>query len=268
VTDANQKIRAVNPALSEISGYREDELLGQHPRILDAERPASEARQAMSEVLQRDHRWIGELWLRRKSGEPIPVWATVIAVHTDENQVAEYIAVLADITPLKTRQQQLERQAHHDPLTGLPNRVLLQDRLQGALNRARRDLREFALLFVDLDRFKEINDQFGHAAGDDVLCEASRRIAGSLRLGDTVARLGGDEFVVILDGLEHANTVEQAIERIQAALRDPISANGNQSISLRASIGVARYPDDGEDAETLLGHADSAMYRVKSTHRH
>lgn len=266
VTDANQKIRAINPALSEISGYREDELLGQHPRILDAERPASEARQAMSEVLQRDHRWIGELWLRRKSGEPIPVWATVIAVHTDEDQIAEYIAVLADITPLKDRQQQLERQAHHDPLTGLPNRALLQDRLQGALNRARRDRREFALLFVDLDRFKEINDRFGHAAGDDVLCEAGRRISASLRLGDTVARLGGDEFIVILDGLEHENAVNQAIERIQIALREPIIASAGQTLSLRASIGVARYPDDGEDAETLLSHADSAMYRVKSTH--
>ncbi|WP_172203578.1 diguanylate cyclase domain-containing protein [Niveibacterium sp. COAC-50] len=267
VTDANHKIRAVNPALSEISGYPEDELLGQHPRILDAERPASEARQAMSEVLQRDHRWIGELWLRRKSGEPIPVWATVIAVQTEDNQIAEYIAVLADITPLKNRQQQLELLAHHDPLTGLPNRVLLQDRLQGALNRARRDRREFALLFIDLDRFKEINDQFGHATGDDVLCEAARRIAGSLRLGDTVARLGGDEFVVILDGLEHENTIEQAIDRIQTALREPLPAMGRRSFNLRASIGVARYPDDGEDADALLSHADAAMYQIKSAHR-
>ncbi|MCX9154901.1 diguanylate cyclase [Niveibacterium sp. 24ML] len=266
VTDAHQRILAVNPALIEISGYQEAELLGKSPGILDAERPACDTRHEMSKALQSEHRWVGELWLRRKNGQPIPVWATVIAVRGDDDQIAQYIAVLADITPLKDRQHQLELQAHHDPLTGLPNRTLLQDRLQGALHRARRDRRELALLFVDLDRFKEINDCFGHATGDEVLRETARRIAGCIRLGDTVARLGGDEFVAILDGLDHENTAEQAVARIHRALEEPLVMPSGKTIRLCASIGVARYPSDGQDAEALLGHADSAMYRVKSEH--
>lgn len=263
VTDAEQRIRAINPALAEMTGYSESELLGHHPRMLDAERPGNEARLAMSDVLRTEGRWIGELWLRCKSGEPVPVWATVIAVRTDGDEIAEYIAVLADITPLKHRQQQLERMAHHDPLTGLPNRVLLRDRLDGALKRSRRDGRELALLFVDLDRFKEINDKWGHVVGDEVLCEVAHRLASSLRLGDTVARFGGDEFVVILENLGPENTPEQAVERLETALREPIDVS-QRRFKLRASIGVARYPHDGEDSESLLGRADSAMYRIKS----
>lgn len=264
VTDAHRRIIAVNPALIELSGYQEAELLGQSPELLDAERPASEARKEISEILQNEHRWVGETWLRRKSGEPIPVWATVIAVRGDDDQIAQHIAVLADITPLKDRQHQLELQAHHDPLTGLPNRTLLQDRLQGALNRARRDQRELALLFVDLDHFKAINDHFGHAAGDEVLCQTARRIAGSIRLGDTLARLGGDEFVVILDGLDHENTTEHALERINKALEEPLIMPDGHAVKLCASIGLARYPQDGQHAASLLQHADTAMYQVKS----
>ncbi|GAA5179353.1 hypothetical protein GCM10025771_21190 [Niveibacterium umoris] len=263
VANAEPRIKAVNPALTEITGYSEEELLGHHPRVLDAERPSTEARQAMSEVLRTDGRWVGELWLRHKSGEPIPVWATIIAVRSESGEIAEYIAVLADITPLKHRQQQLEILAHHDPLTGLPNRTLLQDRLNGALARCRRDGRELALLFVDLDRFKDINDRWGHPVGDEVLCQVARRLEQSLRLGDTVARFGGDEFVVILESLDVGNTTEEAVDRLEAALRDPVEV-AQQRFRLGASIGVARYPRDGDDTESLLSHADSAMYRVKN----
>lgn len=215
--------------------------------------------------LQNSGRWQGESLRRRANGEPLPIWASISLISGADGGKS-YIAVFSDISELKAAERKLEQLAHYDPLTGLPNRTLFYDRFASSLGRSARHKRHTALLFIDLDRFKPINDMHGHQTGDAVLIEVARRIQKHIRPDDTLSRLGGDEFTVILDGLDACEKVQLIAQRILQELKAPIML-GDKQLDLSASIGIALYPKDGLDAQTLLKHADTAMYHVKERGR-
>lgn len=206
-------------------------------------------------------RWQGESIRRKPDGEMLPIWLSISALKSPHSEQS-YVAVFSDITKLKEAEQQLERLAHYDSLTNLPNRILFYDRLTSALARSQRNNQKTSLLFIDIDRFKQINDSYGHHIGDKLLVESAKRIETHIRPEDTVCRLGGDEFTVILNDLEGTNPVQDIARRIYKSLREPFQFE-NSEIFTSASIGIAMYPDDAETAEILLKHADTAMYHAK-----
>jgi diguanylate cyclase (GGDEF)-like protein len=206
--------------------------------------------------------WSGEFFNRRKSGQIFPEWKTIRAVRNAAGDTLAYLSVSADITPQRNDSDQLARMAYHDTLTGLPNRSLLEDRMAQSLSRAKRDGTGLSLFFIDLDRFKPINDQLGHEVGDQVLQEVARRLEKSVRQGDTAARVGGDEFVILLQSVVRAEDVESIANVVLSRLSAPVVV-GEHQLLVGASIGCARYPQDGGDLGTLLKHADQAMYAAK-----
>jgi diguanylate cyclase (GGDEF)-like protein len=218
------------------------------------------------EQVVRDGQWEGELWSVRADGEKYPARVTVTAIRAGRGEAERYIVTLSDITERKRAEEQARHLAEHDPLTGLPNRVLFLDRLQQALAMARRQHTQFALMFLDLDRFKAINDTYGHQAGDAVLKEVAARLTRCVRGVDTVSRLGGDEFVVLLAGIGGADQAAHVAGAVMAAVAKPVRVGG-QEISLSVSIGIAIGPADGADADTLIKHADIAMYHAKQSGR-
>ena len=262
ITDARGVIQAVNPAFSRITGYDEAEVLGQTPRILKSGRHDPVFYERMWTQLRESGEWRGEIWNRRKNAETYPEWLTISAVTDPEGQTCNYVAVFSDISQLKQSEERLDFLAHHDTLTGLPNRVLLQDRLEHAIRRVQRSGQRLALLFVDLDGFKAVNDTLGHAVGDQVLVVAARRLGERLRAADTLARHGGDEFLILLDDGTEAAGAAAAAAGCLSVLSEPIAIDGHV-IHISASIGIALYPSDGSDAATLLQSADLAMYRAK-----
>ncbi len=262
ITDARGVIQAVNRAFSRITGYDEAEVLGHTPRILKSGRHDPVFYERLWTELLGCGEWRGEIWNRRKNGEVYPEWLTISAVTDPQGQTCNYVAVFSDISQLKQSEERLDFLAHHDTLTGLPNRVLLQDRLEHAIRRAQRGGQRLALLFVDLDGFKAVNDTLGHAVGDRVLAVAAERLGERLRAADTLARHGGDEFLILLDGGTDAAGAAAAAAGCLAVLSEPIAIDGHV-IHISASIGIALYPSDGQDAETLLQSADLAMYRAK-----
>jgi len=263
ITTPDGIITRVNPAFSVITGYQPEDALGQTPRILKSGRHDAAYFRAMWEEIGTKGFWQGEIWNRRKAGEPFCAWQTVTAIRDGRGEITHYVAVFKDVTDRKAREDEIRQQAYHDHLTGLPNRNLFMDRLKLALAQARRNERRLAIMFVDLDRFKEINDRLGHAAGDAVLCETSRRLREALRDSDTVARLGGDEFIVLLaETAEHGDAAKVA-EKMLSRMALPFDLPG-ETARIGASIGIAQFPKDGDDAETLIGAADTAMYAVKA----
>ncbi|HRI92528.1 MAG: PAS domain S-box protein [Candidatus Accumulibacter sp.] len=266
ITSPNGEIIAVNRAFTEITGYSEDDVVGGNPRLLQSGFQDPEFYREMWRTLHTCGRWRGELWNRRKDGQAFLESLTISAVKDPQDRVTHYVGVFSDITELRKAHDQLDHQAHHDPLTGLPNRLLLGDRLHKALQRAHRDERGLAVLFVDLDRFKNINDTLGHQVGDRVLCEVARRLTRLRREADTVGRLGGDEFLIIIEDLGDAAAVSHIAERILALLQDsPVTVE--HEFYVGASIGISLFPQDGGDAETLMKNADVAMYRAKERGR-
>lgn len=213
-------------------------------------------------ALAKAGRWQGESVRRKANGEPLPIWLSISTIQTSTEAEKSYIAVFSDISELKEAERKLEKLAHFDNLTNLPNRTLFYDRIESSLARSSRNGKKTALLFVDIDRFKQVNDHYGHHAGDQMLIEVARRISTHMPVGDTVARLGGDEFTVILSELDGIAPVQDIARQIQTSLRLPYSLDNHEIIS-SASIGIAIYPDDGGDAEALLKHADVAMYHAK-----
>ena len=207
-------------------------------------------------------RWQGEIWNRRKNGEVFPEWLSISPVTNEQGEVTNYVGVFADITTIKESERQLLHLAHHDPLTGLPNRLLFSARLEHALQQARRVPATIGLLFLDLDRFKNVNDSLGHALGDELLTQAAHRLRSCVRQQDTVARLGGDEFIVILQNLSDARDAGAVAEKILEALQQPFALTGHE-VTVTASIGISLHPDDGQEGDTLLRNADAAMYRAK-----
>lgn len=210
--------------------------------------------------------WSGEIWNRRKNGEIYPEWLTINAVRNVQGKITNYVSIFHDITELKRQQEALEHQAQHDALTGLPNRVLLDDRLQEALKRMARSRKRVALLFLDLDNFKHINDGFGHTAGDNLLIELTQRLKKQLREGDTLARQGGDEFLVLLGDIEDVDDVSVVALRLLDSLKQPFYHEGVEYY-VTASIGVTLAPEDGNTSELLIKNADLAMYRAKNLGR-
>ncbi|MCY1273989.1 PAS domain S-box protein [compost metagenome] len=266
ITDTEQRITAVNRAFSEITGYSESEALGQSPRLLASGQHDSAFYAAMWHQLEREGHWQGEIWNRRKNGDPYPEWLTISAVRDRYDQVTHYVGVFADISPLKHAQARLDYQAHHDPLTGLPNRLLFESRLQLALADAANDHHQGAVLFIDLDRFKHINDSLGHPVGDLLLKGIACRLREQLRDIDTVARLGGDEFIILLPGLHNAADAQAVASKLLACFEAPFPA-GQHEFFMSASIGISLFPEHGLDVATLVKNADAAMYRAKARGR-
>ena len=266
IMDDELCVVAVNKAFSEITGYDEKEVRGQPAHLIRAIMDDSEARDAMWAAIREVGQWQGEVWDSRKNGEVYPAWLTISPVRNEFSEISHYVAVFDDITVLKRSQEQLDHLAHHDPLTNLPNRMLFNDRLQHAMQHAHRQKSQLALLFLDLDRFKNVNDTQGHPAGDRLLQEVARRLVACVREDDTVARLGGDEFTIILENVYDNGSVSIVAQKILDALAKPFKLE-EEEIYLTTSIGISLYPQHGRDATSLVKNADVAMYRAKETGR-
>ncbi|MBI2312020.1 MAG: EAL domain-containing protein [Betaproteobacteria bacterium] len=262
VTDASNTIVSVNRAFAEITGYQAEEVIGRNPRLLSSGRQDKSFYQGMWEAIRRDGQWTGEVWNRRKSGETYPEWLSISVVKDQKGQITHYVAIFSDITERKVAEQRIRHLAHYDGLTGLPNRNLLLDRLQQAVTQTRRTQKKVAVMFIDLDRFKEINDTLGHAFGDQVLQTAAERLSRCVRESDTVSRHGGDEFVIVLPDLKDNAGATVMAQKVITAVSYPMELDGRE-FRLTTSIGISVYPEDGEDPETLMKNADAAMYRVK-----
>ncbi len=266
VSDADNKIISVNPAFTRITGYTAEEVKGRNPRFLQSGRQTEEFYQAMWSDLEQQGRWGGEIMNLNKRGEVYPQWLNISRVDDAEGKVTHYIATFTDMSALKASQEQLLYLAYHDALTNLPNRLLFNDRLRQAIKRANRENCQVAILFLDLDHFKHINDTLGHSMGDEVLRQVAARLKDSLREGDTVARLGGDEFIVLLDRLNTADDAALVARKIKSVFAAPFRLEGREFYA-GASIGISLYPEDGEDADTLLKNADASMYQAKEMGR-
>ncbi|MFA6443558.1 MAG: EAL domain-containing protein, partial [Sterolibacterium sp.] len=266
ICDHNNRILAVNPAFTRLTGYSIDELRGKNPHILASGNTPPKTYQDMWRSLGQKGYWQGELWNRRKDGNIFPEWLSVSVASDLAGQPTHYIACFTDISERKASEDHITHLAHHDALTGLLNRYSLQGRLEQALATIRREQRALAVMFIDMDHFKNINDILGHAVGDELLMEVARRLRDGVRDSDVVARLGGDEFVLVLTEVDNATAAARVADKILRALGEPY-AIGEEELHVTPSIGLAFYPDDGDDCETLMKHADIAMYHAKSQGR-
>ena len=264
ITDANNIIIDVNPAFSHIAGYARDEVLGRNPKFLSSGRQDQSFYAGMWKSLRDENVWRGEIWNRRKNGEVYAELLSISAICDETGQVQRHVGVFSDITYFKDHEAELSMVANYDALTGVPNRRLLADRLRQATALAQRGGKMLAICYIDLDGFKDVNDQHGHETGDRLIVDIARRLQEALRAGDTLARLGGDEFVVLFNDLAAEAECFQVLDRIMQTIATPMNLSGNQ-IGVSASIGVTFYPSDNEDGDTLLRHADQAMYIAKQT---
>jgi diguanylate cyclase (GGDEF)-like protein/PAS domain S-box-containing protein len=266
VTDAENRIVSVNPAFSLITGYEAHEVIGRKPSLLSSGRHDAEFYAAMWRSLERDGRWRGEIWNRRKSGETFPEWLSIASVRDAEGRLTHHVALFSDITDRKQAEERIDFLAHHDPLTELPNRLLFKDRFERAMAHGLRADTRTALLFVDLDRFKAVNDSLGHLVGDTLLRDAAQRLQACVRETDTVCRQGGDEFLVALTDVREDEAVARVAEKVLAALAQSFKIEAHE-VMISSSIGIAIGPNDGKDFETLLRKADLAMYHAKDAGR-
>ncbi|MBU2569287.1 MAG: EAL domain-containing protein [Gammaproteobacteria bacterium] len=266
VTDIDANIVAVNPAFEQITGYTKIEVLGKNPRILKSNHQDRSFFFELWNTLLGTGHWRGEVWNRRKNGEVYPEWLTISAVKNSEGTTTHFVGVFNDISSVKEAQAQLDFLAHHDALTRLPNRTLFRDRLGHALIHAQRENKNLAVLFLDLDRFKTINDTLGHPVGDDLLKEAAERMQQAIRADDTLARLGGDEFVLLLEDDSTAHHAVIVAHKLLQIFNRPMFID-DHTLTVTASIGIALFPQDGKDVDTLLKHADLAMYQAKQQGR-
>jgi diguanylate cyclase (GGDEF)-like protein/PAS domain S-box-containing protein len=259
VTDAANRILKTNPAFSVITGYSADEIAGKDPKFLSSGRHDPVFYTRMWETIVSEGSWQGEVWNRRKDGTIYPEWLSIVAVRRPDRGITNFVAVFTDISKRKQMEDMLRHQAHYDHLTGLANRFTLHDRLETGIARARRQGTQLAVLFIDLDGFKAVNDTLGHERGDEVLVAMAQRLRGAIREQDTAARVGGDEFVALLFDLDDKAGAELAAQRIAEALRLSVPAPGG-GLPLSACIGIALFPRDGLSGDELLGKADQAMY--------
>jgi diguanylate cyclase (GGDEF)-like protein/PAS domain S-box-containing protein len=266
VTDAQGLIVHVNRAFMAITGYQREDVMGQQPSLFKSGRHSSNFYQQMFQSLERTGEWSGEIWNRRKSGEIYPQWQTIRVIHDDQGHVSHYVAVFSDITAIKNSEHELAHLAHHDPLTDLPNRLLFTDRAEQALASAQHHKRGCALLLLDLDHFKIINDSLGHNVGDQLLKLVGERLKGLLGPGVTLARLGGDEFAVLAESCPQVGQAAALAQRMLEAMKQPFIFDGHQ-LFISASIGISLFPNDALSAEQLLRNADSALFKAKSAGR-
>ena len=264
ITDAKGIIVDVNDTFTQTTGYSREEVIGKNPRILKSGRQSPEFYADMWKALQEEGFWYGEVWNRRKSGEVYAEMKTISAVRDVHGVTTHYVALCTDITQMKDHQLQLERIAHYDILTNLPNRALLADRLSQAMVQSQRHHNSLAVVFLDLDGFKHVNDTYGHDVGDELLIALSARMKGALREGDTLARIGGDEFVAVLADLAKVEDCEPVLERLLLAVSERVIVS-KIGLKVSASIGVTLYPQDKVDADQLMRHADQAMYVAKES---
>ncbi|KAE8544348.1 MULTISPECIES: diguanylate cyclase domain-containing protein [Marinobacter] len=262
VTDKDVCIEFVNPAFTQLTGYTAEEVIGRSPDLLSSGRHDSEFYRRMWNSLETHGYWRGEIWNRRKTGELYLELLTITAITDDDGNTTHYAGLFTDITQNRRNEEQIRQLAYYDALTGVPNRRLLEDRLEHAIRHAHRKEMLLAVMFMDLDRFKEVNDTLGHAVGDDLLLQFTTRVKDCLREDDTLARLGGDEFIVLLPEMERLSDVFAVADRLIEANKRPYQINGNQ-INVGSSIGISLYPEDGTTVQELINGADIAMYRAK-----
>jgi diguanylate cyclase (GGDEF)-like protein/PAS domain S-box-containing protein len=266
ITDPMGKIVDVNPSFCDITGYSREEVVGKNPNLLNSGKQTPEFFASMWDTLNRDSYWQGELWNRKKSGELFAEHLKISVLRDDHGAIVNYLGLFSDITQTMQQQQTLELMAHYDILTRLPNRALFSDRFAQAIAQSRRHGRLLAVCYMDLDGFKQINDTLGHESGDRLLVEVANRIKSALRKEDTVSRLGGDEFALLLGNISSPDQCEPALARIIQTVSLPHSLD-DQQISISASVGVTIFPLDDADPDTLLRHADQAMYQAKMNGR-
>lgn len=267
ITDLEPRILAINRAYTEITGYSEAQVLGKNPKIIKSGHHGKPFYQAMWASLKTVGHWSGEIWNRRKNGEIYPQWLTISTVCNDKNEPYNYVGVFADITQMKQSEAQLAHLAHYDPLTGLPNRLLVQSRLHHAIERAQRHNLRIATLYVDLDRFKNVNDSLGHPIGDELLIMLAVRLKKRLREEDTLARLGGDEFLLVLEDIKEPSESAFVAQTLIDLLATPFALPSGHEIFINASIGISLFPDDASNVTELIQHADMAMYLAKKEGR-
>ncbi len=264
VTNASNEIIVVNPAFSAITGYQPEEVIGNNPRMLASGQHDAAFYQDMWAHLTEHGSWQGEIWNRRRSGQIYPERLSIVKSPTSEAGLGEYIAIFTDITDQKAKEDHILHMAHHDRLTGLPNRTLFNDRLDIAIKASTRQKTGVTVMFIDLDGFKAVNDTLGHAAGDDLLCQVTARFNACVRSADTLSRFGGDEFAIVLASVTDRIGGERVAEKLLQSLHEPFLVEGKEA-SVGASIGMAIFPDDGASPEEIIGQADAAMYAVKNS---
>lgn len=263
ITDVNGTILSVNPGFIQITGYTADEAVGQTPRILQSNRHDQAFYASMWEEITTNGSWYGEIWNRRKDGELYLLRTTISMVRDDDDKPMRYVSVFSDITALWRKDEYIKHLAFHDALTDLPNRTLLMDRIDQKLLNADREQSHFALMFLDLDGFKLVNDQLGHNVGDDLLKDMAKRLLTLVRRSDTVARVGGDEFIFILNNPQGKDEITDVANRIISSINEPVELLG-EVLQIGVSVGIALFPADGVTSLNLIRNADTAMYAAKS----
>jgi|GEM_PF-478091 len=264
ITDSDGIILAVNQAFSEITGYSADEVIGRNSHILKSERQDHSFYTQLWSTLLKTGQWSGEIWNQRKNGEVYPEILSISSIYDDNKEVAHYVAVFHDITELKQQEERIVHQAYHDALTGLPNRTLANDRIGVSIAHVKRGGTKLAVLSLDLDNFKNVNDCLGHEHGDQLLQQVAKRLVSLVREEDTVARLGGDEFLILVAAITAEMVVNDFVQRLLQSFTAPFNVGGSE-LFISASIGVAFYPEDGDNAGVLTKNADIAMYQAKTT---
>ncbi len=267
ITDSQERIVSANPAITAMLGYREEDLVGHTPRLLASGQHPPEFFTAMWHSIAQHGHWQGEVVNCTRDGRQVPQLMSISAVRDDRQRVTHYVGVFNDITQLKQTEARLDFLAHHDALTTLPNRLLFSHRLEQALDNARRNAQKVAVLLLDLDHFKEVNDSWGHATGDAMLQKVAQRLRPRLRRTDTLARLGGDEFALVMTELRDASDAARLAVELQESLAEPWRTESGLELTAAASIGIALFPDHGDLPPDLLAHADAALYRAKADGR-
>ncbi|QSI75933.1 EAL domain-containing protein [Niveibacterium microcysteis] len=266
VAGADRNIVRVNPAFSTVTGFEVRDVIGHSLPDVTGSRHETGFFEGVWRSIERDGFWQGEVWNTRKNGKAFPAWLSISSVRDHDGLISNYVAVFSDITERKANEARIAYLAHHDPLTGLPNRALMQDRLSQSLARAHRERTMVGLLFLDLDRFKMINDSLGHHAGDRLLQQVAERVRTCVRDSDTICRQGGDEFIIVLNDMPNTRAPARVAEKILGSLAEPFDVDTHR-IGTSFSIGIAVYPNDGRDPESLMKNADTAMYHAKESGR-
>ncbi|MGJ0486770.1 MAG: putative bifunctional diguanylate cyclase/phosphodiesterase [Methylomicrobium sp.] len=267
ITDANHVILRINKAFTDSTGFTPEDVVGQNISLLNSGRHEDGFYEAVHESVNRDGNWQGEIWERCKNGELYLSWLFITAVKDFTGMILYYVGMRIDITDRKAREEEITRLAFYDPLTKLPNRLLLRNRLKHCIDVEKRSGQTLALLMLDLDRFKAVNDRLGHMAGDELLQQVAERITKRLRTADMVARLGGDEFIVLLENLSHPQDASRVAEEIIKELSKPFTLSQNHDVWIGASIGISLYQQHGDSLEILMDHADKALYQAKDQGR-
>jgi len=266
ITNASKEIIDVNPAFTDITGFLREEVIGKNPKILSSGRQTPEFYQSMWQEIREHGYWQGELWNRHRNGELYAEFLTIIVLNNELGEITNYVGFSNDITSNKKQQEQLNLMAYYDTLTGLPNRSLFADRFSQAIAHSKRIDHRLAVCFLDLDNFKQVNDNYGHGVGDQLLVDVAERLKATIREEDTVSRQGGDEFALLLNDIESLSQCEASLDRIISALSEPYVIDGIVH-EVTTSIGVTLYPDDHADIDTLIRHADNSMYQAKLSGR-